>query len=315
MSLDELRDEYAREQIGACWLAELWRAVRVTTVRFDPVIYGRVAHWREGWEDLLQEVVVDRLLREGQLQYIVHTAVDLDHARRLLISQVRRTLARRRDRTVIDNLLDRARDLLGPPGFEAVGSKSTPMYRLAGATAEVRTPSDGELRHAALGVCQLPRVPAAGGERAPRVYTTETLHQALHVVAESLPCTFGVRDLDRIFRQALTDFLPGALDICDEASAWQDRSLTPEEVVVVHDVTERIWTQLSVDDRMVLAMKLQDRSDGEIAMKLGVSRPTAASRKQRLHQQLQTELAELAETVQQAAVDALTSRCRREGAS
>jgi hypothetical protein len=70
------------------------------------------ASWDDAEQDVVQSVVLDLLLAEGQLDYLMATAVEFSDFQNILTFQVRRYLARQRRRTVIDNLLDRAKEVL-----------------------------------------------------------------------------------------------------------------------------------------------------------------------------------------------------------
>src|SRR5687767_130201 len=117
MSWTSLRDEFTELVVGPLILAEVQRAVDFAVRRYDPVIYADAQNWTQGRDDLVQDVVTTVLLHERQLDYLFETASDLDGFRALLYRQVRRLLARRRQRTVVDNLLDRIRDAVSAPPY------------------------------------------------------------------------------------------------------------------------------------------------------------------------------------------------------
>src|ERR1700737_1438512 len=109
MTWTELLHEYESERIGVGILELVTKGVgKVGREGYDPQIYGRVVRWEDGIEDVVQEVVVRLLLDEGQLDYIMAVSRDEGDFQRLLQWQIRRFLARRRQRTIIDNLLDRS---------------------------------------------------------------------------------------------------------------------------------------------------------------------------------------------------------------
>ena len=112
MTLRELRREYAAVRIGPI----IWDLVLELTGnvarRYPPGVYNDGAPWSDdSVEDLAQQVVLDRLLAEGQLEYLFDQATSLESWRRLLSFQVRRTLTHRRRKTVVDRLLARVRKL------------------------------------------------------------------------------------------------------------------------------------------------------------------------------------------------------------
>ena len=113
MSISDLRSEYEREVIGLAILAEVRRACASRARKYPPVVYARSTTWNDdAIDDLVQDVITRRLLGKRQLDYLFDMGRTIDAWRALLDRQVRITLARRRVRTVVDNLLDRAKRLL-----------------------------------------------------------------------------------------------------------------------------------------------------------------------------------------------------------
>src|SRR5260370_6664343 len=109
MTLVELREEYRSVRIGEKILEEVRQTVHQVCRRYDPQIYGGAASWDDAEGDLVQSVVLDLLIGEGQLDYLMATAVEIGDFQNLLKYQVRRYIARKRRRTVIDNVIDRAK--------------------------------------------------------------------------------------------------------------------------------------------------------------------------------------------------------------
>jgi len=96
----------------------------------DPRIYARGAQdYRDGLDDVLHEFTIDVLLHEGQLGYALDTAADEHGFDRIINRQLRRYLARTRERSIVDNLLERSLRLLGddeqvPPRRGSAGRSS-----------------------------------------------------------------------------------------------------------------------------------------------------------------------------------------------
>ena len=116
MTLRELRTEYESVRIGP----GIWSLVRDLTGRiarrYPPDVYNDGAPWSDdGVEDVAQQVVLDRLLSEAQLEYLFDQATSIESWRRLLVLQIRRTLAHRRRKTVVDRLLSRVRRIAQVP--------------------------------------------------------------------------------------------------------------------------------------------------------------------------------------------------------
>ena len=81
MSLDDLRAEFEQELIGPRIYGEITAIARRVVRNYDPRVYAHAADWEDGFDDLLQEVVLERLLGEGQLAYAMTVAADLAHWR------------------------------------------------------------------------------------------------------------------------------------------------------------------------------------------------------------------------------------------
>ncbi len=305
MTLERIRAEVERETIGPVILGEVVAIATRTVRRYDPRTYGGVSAWTDGIDDLVQEVILERLLAEGQLAYAVTVAVDIEHWRNLVARQVRRTLARRRQRSVVDNLLERAVARLGAPPFETRGAGTAADHAIAGRMAADRRPTDAELRAATAAAARVPVAPGRGDERAPMVYSAAALEALLIAVATALPCRFARADLDRILRALLTQWLIADLGDIDGALQLPSERLGPEEAVEVDDLVRRVLTSAGVEGRAILRAKLDDMSDGELAGLLGLSRPTVALRKHRVLDVLRAELADSSPRVRDAVVESL----------
>ena len=154
--------------------------------RADPAVYGVAeGSWTAGEiDDLVQDVTTEQLLKQAQLDYIIDVASSIDDVRRLLRHHARRALIRRRRRTVVDQLLDRLKALLGADGYEAVAGISPARYQPTGSDFGPRVPRETALDAAAAAVRLLPTSSGSGG-RAPAVFRTEVLEQVLSNKAAS----------------------------------------------------------------------------------------------------------------------------------
>lgn len=309
VSLDDLRDEYRTERIGRLILGEVERVVFQVVRHYDPRIYGGAASWDDAADDILQAVVVDLLLGEGQLDYIMATAAQIEDWARLLRFQVKRYLARQRRRSVVDNLLDRAKPLLGHSPFQEFSSPA--RFGLAGAELDDRQPSDAELSAAARSAALIPRIRFTAGERAPVVYSEDALRGLLEAVARSLPVPFSISDVGKILEMVLTDWVASFLYEFDEAQEPEVPSLGPEEKLMVSDAAEQIIEGCSDEELLVLRRKLEGMSDDAVARELSVSRPTVHARKKEAWGRLREVLEDLPEQVQAAAVDLVSLRLVR----
>lgn len=290
----DLLEEHHREVIGPLWLNLLEHTVRIVTPRYPPHIYSETGEWNDHTrENLVQTVAVDQLLEQGQLAYIIATATSTDAAAALLNRIVRRTLGHARRRTVIDNLLDRSRAL-------------RTFAPAAGAGASTPT-----VLEAAREVARVPRLRIHSDERAPTVYSTESLTRVLDIAQDHLGETLSERDLARILEHVLTSYLPSALVQGDARDADTSPELNPDQEAVVTDVVERLLNTLTPEQRTILTMKLSDRSDTEVAVRIGVSRPTASKRFKEATSLIHTAVADLPTRLQDAVLGQLPTRLDR----
>jgi hypothetical protein len=296
MTWGEILAEFRAAGIGPVILGVIRQLCAQTARRYPPAIYANSASWDDAAvADLVQDVIVERLLGEHQLDYIVATAHSISEFERLVTQQIKRCLTRRRRRTIADNMIDRSREILGQPPFAQVQGVSPIRYQLAGRVTDTRDPSATELRAAALVARAVPRdAPGVARQRAPRVYTTEALRALLEGVVRTLPTSVSVRTLDDIFRLLLTDLIPSDLDEGDvdedvQAAAEGD----PVGSVVLQSVVERLIGRLTDDQKVILKMKAADVADGEVATVIGVSRPTLADRKHKIFELIRSETTDL----------------------
>ena len=255
MTWDDLRHEYRSEIIGELILVEVETAVHSVTRRFDSTEFAGVGTWRDAVDDVVQEAVTGLLLGDGQLDYMMSVCDGIDGFRRLMNVQVRRALTRNRSRTVIDNLVDRARIVLRQSPFTAMGV-GTRAERYALGDFKNRRPTEGEIRGAALLAALVPRVGVGASERAPIVYADEHLRLLLKVVGEALPTWFELGDLDAILRSVLTDLYATVLEYLDEVQQMPTGTATVEDEVIVGDTVKEIQRQLTEMQRFVLLGKL-----------------------------------------------------------
>lgn len=296
MSFEDLRAEYTTERIGRLIYAEVERVVRTLTRRYDPRQYGFTEDWADSREDVVQGIVAEMLLGEGQLDYIFAQATSIEDFRRLLFYQSKRYLARRRLKTVIANLVKRAKAILSDAPFEPIGREGV-QFQLQALVKERRSPTEAELRLVARIVAPIPRVIFKVHERAPIVYTQENLAALLKLVAGELPCTFSLRDLDEIFGLLLTDWVPGFLEGDDEEQAAPG-DLSPEEEAEVREAYEAVMAEIEEAEQPIFRAAIARRPDRELAAELGVSRPTVIARRQRLLERLQPILVGLDDHLQ-----------------
>ena len=294
MRLSDLRAEYDSVKIGPrIWdlVLELTRAV---SRRYPTTVYNNGEPWSdENVADLAQDVVLERLLGEAQLQYLFDQATDLESWRRLLTLQVRRTLSRRRQATVLDTLLSRIRRLGREPPLrvETLGSRLWILSELFEGEFVDLEPSTvtrlaGFVRH-------IPQMVAdQRASRASMVYRTSDLQALLGLVLEEVGA-ISESDLAKILELLLTSWLPTFLED-DEQLLERDTELEgPVELLEkseMRSVIETFTASLSEAEQQILLSKSQGVPDAEIAGRLGRSRPWVAQRKQLVLDRVGNEL-------------------------
>lgn len=288
--LEALIAEHASERLGPLWLAEITKAANIAK-RYSPRIYAQSSVWDEGaLSDLVQDVV-ERMLAKSQVEYICDLANDFGHARALIYRQVRMTLADRRQRTSIDNLFDRARERLAEAPFE-VKSDKPPRWGLAGSDAGPEECS----QRLVTALAALPRLPGLGKDRASAVWTRETLDDALVLICRTCG-TIAEDSLRKILDDALTVFSTSEVVTDDAGSEDQATELDPADLAVANEALDRLMAALSREEAAVLAGKWIGDSDGDIAARLGISRPTVAKRKDSAYAKVREELASSEQSV------------------
>lgn len=287
----DLRAEFRDVVIGPLWLAEVHGAARRVAPKYPPASYTETGEWNAlALENLVQEVTLTQLLDGGQLAYILDTANDLSAARALMAHVVRRTLARTRQRTIIDNLLDRANEISPFPAAHAgAGAHASRLYE------------------AATAVSRLPRIRIINSDRAPAVFSSETLGEALQLVEETLGRAAARGEFSRILELVLTDYLPSRLVQVEGGVDESDYALTPEEQVTVADTLTRVMA-LTPEALSILALKIDDHSDTVVANHLGISRPTAAKRFREASASVEAAIATLDTRLQDEILSRLAER-------
>lgn len=300
MNLDDLRAEFERETIGHEWLAAVRSVCRTVVRRYPPEIYASSPKWADSLDDLVQDVVTNALLRDGQAQYLMDVCETTTDFQRLLARQVAHVLARNRRRTVIDQLLDRSKPLLSVAPFERVGRN---IYVLPGAPTDA-TPSG--YREAVAIVRGAARVPHRGTERAPTVFSTDTLRAVLiATVSAHGPTT--INDLGRILTNGLTPLLPSVLGSSDSPEPGRS-GIDPEDVLNVQEAVTQVVDTLKDDELALLRWKLLAISDTDIAGMTGLSRPTVANQKQAMLETVKELVSSLPPDLHDHAFDQLTVR-------
>jgi DNA-directed RNA polymerase specialized sigma24 family protein len=315
--MDALRDEYRirPDRVGPLIFGEVQRAARLA--------YGAAA-LEDAVDDLVQETFAGALLGENQLDYIMDVATNLDEFRRLLFKHVRRSAGRvrRREHTIVDNLIRRSRELLSQDPFVAETTATEMTYRLATQQVENRVPTQEEKWLAAVRASAVPKAlprqdPRAEEERAPVVYPRRELIAVLTAIADALPTPVADSDLREIFEQLLTDWFPVFLVEEREPSVSGGAELSPDEETVVNDIADRILDRVETGHpelATVLQLDLAGVRDEDIRIALGVgSRGTVISRHKMIEQIMREEMGDQGMPVANAVLRELGVRLGERG--
>ncbi len=304
MRYEALREECERERIGLLLWVLLVEVTGRVARKYPPHLYNDGETWsEEAHADLAQEVALERLIEENQLEYVLATADQSSGDRyevlaRLLAFQVRRVLSHRRRKTVVDRLHSRVRRLVAGPGFQTAELGGDTAIALEDDPFTARQLSDDEVRRGASLIASIPRLPSRlDAERESKVYTAAHLEEVVRTLAGSLGALF-LGDIRRILDLTLTAWVPTLLR--DREDGYASTSTPPELELERAQMQTTIATLVSDLDpvhRIVLIGKSQDISDGDLAQRVGVSRPTLAKRKTEVLARVQAELIEELPTV------------------
>jgi DNA-binding CsgD family transcriptional regulator len=135
----------------------------------------------------------------------------------------------------------------------------------------------------------LPRLPGNGRERASAIWTTETLTDALGLICNAVG-EVDEPELRRILDESLTVFATTEVVGDDAGTEGRSGELDPSDLTMANELTERLLAALTHEEATLLAGKWIGDSDGEIARRLGVSRPTAAKYKESAFAKVRDEL-------------------------
>jgi hypothetical protein len=308
MSMADLQQEYEAKVIGEGILGLLDELTWSVTRKYDPRIYGGGSSWADAHEDLLHSFVVEVLLEQGQLEYAIFVADTEEHFKNILARQLRFFLARRRQRTIIDNLLDRCKKITSEAPFGQGAETGAWWYELLEWPGPKRRPTADEIAQIAGELAVMPTQTATGTARAPQVYTTPDLKRVLYQVASRLSCRVAVRDLDEIFRRLLTPWLPSFLETDEGVLATEPSArLDAEQEDMARQAATAIQRAGTPVELGVLAMKIADVSDSVIGQHYKMSRPTVIKHKNSVLAKVEAELTGLSEACQKRAIELLSA--------
>lgn len=275
---EALCDEYQRTRCGALWRALVVQVCTRIVGKYAPHIYNdRLAWDQSSIDDIVQDVIINRLLVDGQVDYIVMTASNLNAASGLIGMHVKQVLAQRAAPNQRENVAVRLLAVLAERG-ELVVSPDGDAYRPRGSRWAPGELTDGALAQAASVIADLPRLPNRGTDRLSPLYTTKVLQDAAEPLWQACSVPLSLNSLRRILDRALTGLTPTLFQLNEDYDTSSFADLSAGELVVVDDLAERLVALLSDEQREIL-VNIEFMNDTELATLLGVSRPTALKRR------------------------------------
>lgn len=290
MTFDDLRTEYERLGIGERIYGIILGLAGAICRKYPEAVYNEGLAWDEhSVSDLAQDVAVNRLINEGQLDYIFSESRTIESVRRLITRQIKRELHHRRRITPIDRLLVRIEGLVEAGHVELVPG-ATPTYRSVGSGAiwSPITPLEESLAvAAATGIPILYSNPDATRES--QIFTASALRQVLEAFFTVAP-SLTEQELRRILEKLLTPWTPANLVRIEDHDEIQDQ---PMSAVLVLEISEtaRTWVDgLSDDECWVYYYRSMDLPDARTAARIGKSRSTVINLKKRVLERATAEL-------------------------
>jgi hypothetical protein len=275
---NDLCSEYERERIGTGWLQLIFGVCSAIAPRYRPDVYNDGLPWDESaLYDLAQDVIVERLLGEGQIDYIVARASTLGGARGLIGKHVKQVLYQRVIPNQRDNVASRLYRLFeqrGEPVQTVDGIGCVPT----GSGWSPAEPTDQAVASAVRIIRNLPRLPNRGTDRLSPLFTTEVLESVVEPLWSVLGVAVTLNLLRRILESAFTGIAPTLFEHEEEFDQFESLGLSTEETVLTDELAERLVTILTAEQRHIL-VNAGITTGEELAAVLGVSRPTALKRR------------------------------------
>ena len=291
MSYRDLLDECGRDGIGPRFWDLLLEVARRIGRRYPPEVSNDGEPWSdEAIRNLRQDVALQRLIGENQLDYVLSVATDEDSLSRLLAFQVKRVLSHRRATTVIDRLMTRIReiDLGADVQITAIGSG-----RFASPSEASRGPitlSEVDLRRGSMLIDPIPRLTSSpSAEHEPKVYSVSDLAKLVRVLVHEFDGIL-LSDVRKILEITLTAWLPTILHDYEEDHADPSTPKLETQRSEMRETINGFVAGLRSAQRVVLLGKAEGLSDGELASRLGRSRPWLADRKREVLQMMERDV-------------------------
>jgi hypothetical protein len=278
----DLRREFESQVIGELIYGIVLELSGAICRKYPEQIYNGGLAWDEhSVSDLAQEVVLDRLLGQGQLDYIFVVADSAESVRRLLTLQVKRALSRRRTVTPIDRLLTRVKDLAVKGEIERCEGP-TIFYRPIGSgVGWAALAAQGEAEAAAC-IRDIPIIYSrVDSGRESQIYTPPALRRVLETLFSQLPAV-SEDELRRIFEKVLTPWTPTDLVPFEEPFDSLDETMITTPLAEIDRAVQAWVDTLTEEECWVYYLRSQDVSDGVAAERIGKARTTVINIKKRL---------------------------------
>ncbi len=289
MTLDEFHREHQQCVIGDLIYGLVVDLAGAVCRKYSEEVYNGGLTWDDqSVSDLAQDVVLHRLIDEGQLEYIVAEATTIESVRRLIVRQVKRELQKRRLRTPIDRLLNRIEALAVAGEIESVEG-AVPMYRPVGSTATwvpISPQQETEAVNAAASVPVL--YSRLDSSRESQVFTARTLKLALEAFFSVAP-VLTRQEIRQILEKLLTPWTPAKLVDIEDPHEIPDDPMNSTALSEIDAVAEAWVGELSDDECWVYYLRSRDVPDGVAAAKIGKSRPTVINIKKRVFERAENE--------------------------
>lgn len=294
---DIRREFYNKDVVIGEQSYTLIRSVTKKVVSKYPVtVYGNGAStWRDALDDIFHWFLAEVLIAQGQLKPVVLQATTVSDMEAMLTELLKRHLPRTRQKTIVDNLLKRCRDLAEEPPFMTVTMSGKVVLALAGAP-RFQEPTRAQLQACMVVAWRMPLVRVRReSDRASMCFETTVLREGLREMLGEARYGLTLRHLDQIFTDRLTSRVPTILYV-DVVGDWAPElagGRDPAENVTARNTAAKVLAALDEQLRTVLRGTLEKKTDEEIGKSLGLERRTIGRMQRRLRAILKQHLEEL----------------------
>lgn len=264
--------------------------------RYPPKTYNNNQRWsEEEYRALAQDVYIKQLLppntgasATNQIDWIMTHAKTDEAIRGLIGRHIKITLNDRRDRTVVDNLIARIRELSKRGKLSMQELPGGRYYSLPtiGTTAPVQL-TESDLNQAANKVRELPiiwRQPDAKRESA--AYPPEVLMKVMEIVLSITKC-ISETDLRRILEKVLTALLPVHIETSEGKEEAVSKDVNQILLVEIEESIQVFVKGLRKEELVVLWAHTQGIKDEVVGELIGKVRQTVIDYRSKIVDKLQ----------------------------